>query len=81
MTVAPQLPLNPHSHAVHVPLLSGDAAGAVAPPFLKGGLGGISETAAQANVAKSPSFPLWERGRPPRPAPHATGGNTQMTHA
>jgi hypothetical protein len=28
------------------------------PPFEKGGLGGISETVTQANVAKSPSFPL-----------------------
>ncbi len=43
--------------------LPGDAVGVVVPPFTKGGTGGISEAAAQANVAKSPSFPLWERGR------------------
>ncbi len=50
--------------------LRNDVVGAVVPPFFKGGLGGISETAAQANVAKSdeaptlryPSFPLLERG-------------------
>ncbi|MDP2432761.1 MAG: B12-binding domain-containing radical SAM protein [Pseudomonadota bacterium] len=43
---------------------TGDALGTVLPPFVKGGPGGISETAAQTNVAKSPSFPLWKRGRP-----------------
>ncbi|MDO9225186.1 MAG: CRISPR-associated endonuclease Cas1 [Pseudomonadota bacterium] len=42
--------------------LTGEAVGAAVPPFIKGGAGGISETAAQANVAKSPSIPLWERG-------------------
>jgi len=40
--------------------LTGDAVGAVVPPFIKGGLGGISETAAQANVAKSLIKPLSE---------------------
>ncbi|MDD5388551.1 MAG: thermostable hemolysin [Gallionellaceae bacterium] len=44
--------------------LTGDAVGAALPPFVKGGAGGISEAATQANVAKSPSIPLWERGRP-----------------
>jgi len=43
---------------------AGEAVGSVIPPFPKGGAGGISEAAAQANVAKSPSFPLLERGKP-----------------
>ncbi|MDD5388798.1 MAG: transglycosylase domain-containing protein [Gallionellaceae bacterium] len=45
--------------------LAGETVGSEVPPFPKGGAGGISEAAAQANVAKSPSFPLWKRGRPP----------------
>ncbi|MDD5390271.1 MAG: AAA family ATPase [Gallionellaceae bacterium] len=41
------------------------AAALTVPPFFKGGAGGISETATQANIAKSPPAPLWERGEPP----------------
>jgi hypothetical protein len=37
--------------------LTGDGLGALVPPFIKGGVGG-AETAAQANVAKSPLVPL-----------------------
>jgi len=49
------------------------------PPFPKGGPGGISAAGYDVYVAKSPSLPLWKRGKAPQSerikvrAAHPTG--------
>jgi PAS domain S-box-containing protein len=55
-------PLNTLAAAVNMLARRRSVGEPPAPPFAKGGAGGISEVGAVADTVKSPSFPLFQRG-------------------
>jgi DNA mismatch repair protein MutL len=57
------------------------AAGFPAPPFAKGGRGGIPGPSREPDVHPSPSFPLWERGRTPQPASRGSSAYKPFSEA